>query len=55
MTGCFRGVIMCLLRRRFMNIYELSVLPGVWTAPPLPVTPPPPPLFPSYLVHDLCT
>ena len=54
MTGCFRGVIMCLLRRRFMNIYELSVLPGAWTAPPLPVTPPPP-LFPSYLVHDLCT
>ena len=37
-----------------MNIYELSVLPGAWTAPPLPVTPPPP-LFPSYLVHDLCT
>ena len=29
-----------------MNIYELSVLPGVWTAPPLPVTPPPlPPCF----------
>ena len=26
-----------------MNIYELSVLPGVWTAPPLPVTPPPSP------------
>ena len=40
-----------------MNIYELSVLPGAWTAPPLPVTPPSPPpfLFPSYLVHDLCT
>ena len=40
-----------------MNIHELSVLPDVWTAPPLPVTPPPPPLppFPSYLVHDLCT
>ena len=43
MTGCFRGVIMCLLRRRFMNIYELSVLPGAWTAPALRVTPPPPP------------
>ena len=28
-----------------MNIYELSVLPGVWTAPPLPVTPPLPPCF----------
>jgi len=26
-----------------MNIHELSVLPGAWTAPPLPVTPPPPP------------
>ena len=30
---------MCLLRRRFMNIYELSVLPGslpgAWTATPL--------------------
>lgn len=26
-----------------MNIYELSVLPGAWTAPPLPVTPPSPP------------
>ena len=44
MTGCFRGVIMCLLRRRFMNIYELSVLPGVWTAPPLPVSLPSPPV-----------
>ena len=39
-----------------MNIYELSVLPGAWTTPPLRVTPPPPPpLFPSYLVRDLCT
>ena len=28
---------MCLLRRRFMNIHELSVLPVAWTAPPLPV------------------
>lgn len=26
-----------------MNIHELSVLPDVWTGPPLPVTPPPPP------------
>ena len=39
-----------------MNIYELSVLPGAWTAPALRLTPPSPtPLFPSYLVRDLCT
>ena len=25
-----------------MNIYDLSVLPGAWTAPPLPVNPPSP-------------
>ena len=28
-----------------MNIHELSVLPGAWTAPPLPVTPLPPVSF----------
>ena len=45
-----------------MNIYELSVLSGAWTGPPLPVTsnpPTPPPPHPTpfsfYLVHDLCT
>ena len=26
-----------------MNIYELSVLSGAWTGPPLPVTSNPPP------------
>ena len=32
-----------------MNIYELSVLPGAWTTPPLRVTPPPPPPPVSFL------